>query len=99
MRGLESRRDLHAAVSVYGGRDHPDHCGVGVTNLQHCRYGRKYGIKEATLYRWRAKYKGMGKSEAQRLKVLEDENRQLKRLVADKELIIQTLNDILKKNF
>src|SRR5659263_625430 len=41
----------------------------------------------------------MGKSEAQRLKVLEEENRQLKRLVADKELIIQTLNDILKKNF
>ena len=36
---------------------------------------------------------------AQRLKVLEDENRQLKRLVADKELIIQTLNEILKKNF
>src|SRR5665811_1663121 len=30
---------------------------------------RKYGIKEATLYRWRAKYKGMGKSEAKRLKV------------------------------
>ena len=47
---------------------------------------RKYGIKEATLYRWRAKYKGLGKSEAKRLKVLEDENRQLKRLVADKEL-------------
>ena len=41
----------------------------------------------------------MGKTEAQRLKVLEDENRQLKRLVADKELIIQTLNEILKKNF
>ncbi|MCX5888921.1 MAG: hypothetical protein NTY36_05645, partial [Deltaproteobacteria bacterium] len=32
MRGLESRRDLHAAVSVYGGRDHPDHCGVGVAD-------------------------------------------------------------------
>jgi putative transposase len=60
---------------------------------------RKYGIKEATLYRWRAKYKGMGTSEAKRLKVLEDENRRLKKLVADKELIIQTLNEILKKNF
>ena len=53
---------------------------------------RKYGIKEATLYRWRAKYKGLGKSEAKRLKVLEDENRQLKRLVADKELIIIGFN-------
>jgi putative transposase len=60
---------------------------------------RKYGIKEATLYRWRTKYKDLGKSEAKRLKVLGDENRQLKRLVADKKLIIQTLNEILKKNF
>ncbi len=60
---------------------------------------RKYGIKEATLYRWRAKYKGLCTSEAKRLKVLEDENRRLKKLVADKELVIQTLNEILKKNF
>lgn len=60
---------------------------------------RKYGIKEATLYRWRAKYKGLGTSEARRLKVLEDENRRLKKLVAEKELLIQTLNEILKKNF
>ncbi len=60
---------------------------------------RKYGIKEATLYRWRAKYKGLSLSEAKRLKVLEDENRRLKKLVAEKELIIQTLNEILKKKF
>ena len=99
MRGLESRRDLHAAVSVYGGRDHPDHCGVGLPTSSIAGTARKYGIKEATLYRWRAKYKDLGRSEAKRLKVLEDENRQLKRLVADKELIIQTLNEILKKNF
>ncbi|MGA7578319.1 MAG: transposase [Desulfobaccales bacterium] len=42
---------------------------------------RKYGIKEATLCRWRAKYKGLGKSEARRLQLPDDENRQLKRLV------------------
>jgi putative transposase len=60
---------------------------------------RKYGIKEATLYRWRAKYKDLSTSEAKRLKVLEDENRRLKKLVAEKELLIQTLNEILKKNF
>jgi putative transposase len=56
---------------------------------------RKYGIKESTLHRWRARFKGLGTSEAKRLKVLEDENRQLIKLVADKELIIQTLNEIL----
>jgi putative transposase len=60
---------------------------------------RKYGIKEATLYRWRAKYKDLSTSEAKRLKVLEDENRRLKKLVAEKELIIQTLDEILKKKF
>jgi putative transposase len=60
---------------------------------------RKYGIKEATLYRWRARYKDLSTSEAKRLKVLEDENRRFKRLVADKELIIQTLNETLKKTF
>jgi putative transposase len=45
---------------------------------------RKYGITEATLYRWRAKYKGLSTSEAKHLKVLEDENRRLKKLVAEK---------------
>jgi putative transposase len=40
-----------------------------------------------------------GHREAKRLKVLEEENRRLTKLMADKELIIQTLNEILKKNF
>ena len=60
---------------------------------------RKYGIKEATLYRWRAKHKGLSTQEAKRLRVLEDENRRLKKLVAEKELIIQSLDEILKKKF
>jgi len=60
---------------------------------------RKYGIKEATLYRWRAKYTGLSSQEARRLKLLEDENRRLKKLVAEKELIIQSLDEILKKKF
>jgi putative transposase len=60
---------------------------------------RKYGITEATLYRWVAKYKGLSTSEAKRLKVLEDENRRLKKLVAEKELVIQALDEILKKKF
>ena len=44
---------------------------------------RKYGMSEATLYNWKAKYGGMAISEARRLKDLEDENRRLKKLVAD----------------
>jgi len=38
-------------------------------------------------------------TEARRLKVLEDENRRLKKLVAEKELTIQSLDEILKKKF
>ncbi|TFB08720.1 transposase [Candidatus Marinimicrobia bacterium MT.SAG.2] len=43
---------------------------------------RKLGISEATFYRWKKKYSGMGIAELRRLKVLEGENRKLKQLVA-----------------
>lgn len=59
---------------------------------------RKYGIAANTIYRWRQKYKGMNASEAKRLRALEEENSRLKRLLAEKELEIQALTDIIKKN-
>ena len=59
---------------------------------------RKYGINPNTIYRWRQKYKGISSSEAKRLKALEEENSRLKRLLAEKELEIQALTDIIKKN-
>jgi len=43
------------------------------------------------LYRWKAKYGGMDVSDAKRLKATEDENRRLKRIVADQALDIQML--------
>jgi putative transposase len=60
---------------------------------------RQYGISEQTFYNWRNKYGGMTVSEVQRLKALEQENRQLKRLVADLSLDKQILKDLLGKNF
>jgi putative transposase len=60
---------------------------------------RKYGMSEATLYNWKAKYGGMAISEARRLKDLEDENRRLKKLVADQALDIQMLKEINSKNW
>lgn len=60
---------------------------------------RKYGISENTIYRWRQKYKGLSSSEAKRLKLLEEENSRLKRILAEKELEIQALSEIIKKNF
>jgi putative transposase len=56
---------------------------------------RRHGITETTFYRWRQKYGGMGVSEARRLKQLEEENRQLKRIVADQALNLQVLKDLL----
>lgn len=60
----------------------------GVKTIDLCR---KYGISDATVYNWKAKYGGMDISDARRLKGLEDENRKLKRIVADQALDIQAL--------
>ena len=58
---------------------------------------RKMGISDATFYNWRKKYGGLGVSELRRLKQLEEENRQLKKLVADLSLDKQMLQDVLSK--
>jgi putative transposase len=58
---------------------------------------RKYGISQQTVYRWRSKYGGLAPSEVRRLKQLEEENRRLKRLVADLTLDKQILQDVLSK--
>ena len=58
---------------------------------------RKMEISEQTFYRWKRKYAGMGVPEVRRLKVLEEENRKLKQLVADLSLDKQMLQDVLRK--
>jgi putative transposase len=58
---------------------------------------RKLGISEATFYRWKKKYGGLGVAEMRRLKQLEDENKRLKRMVADLSLDKQILQDALSK--
>ena len=60
---------------------------------------REYGISDATFYKWRSKYGGMNVSDAKRLKQLEDENRRLKKLLADTMLDKQILQDIVEKKF
>ena len=59
---------------------------------------RRMGISEPTFYRWKKKYAGLGVAEIRRLKQLEDENKRLKRLVADLVLDKQMLQDVLSKN-
>lgn len=60
---------------------------------------RKHGISEATLYNWKAKYGGMDVSDAKRLRSLEDENRKLKKLLAESMLDQAALKDLLAKKW
>lgn len=68
--------------------------GVPVADL--CR---KHGISDATLYTWRSKYGGMEVSDARKLKTLDDENRRLKKLLAESMLDVATLREMMGKNF
>jgi len=60
--------------------------------------GRELGVSKHTLYAWKAKYGGLEVSEAQRLRQLEDENRRLKKLVADLSLDKDMLQAVIRKN-
>jgi putative transposase len=60
---------------------------------------RKHGISEATLYSWKAKYGGMDVCDARRLKVLEEENGKLKKLLADAMLDASALRELLAKKW
>ena len=58
---------------------------------------RGVGVSEATFYVWKKKYAGLGVSELRRLKLLEDENARLNRLVADLTLDKHILNEVIRK--
>ena len=58
---------------------------------------RKPGISEASFYAWRKKYGGLMPSEMKRLKQLEEENQQLKKLVADLSLDKEMLQDVIRR--
>lgn len=60
---------------------------------------RRHGIARETFYNWRKKYGGMKVDEAKRLRSLEEENRRLKRVVADQALNIQVLKDALGREW
>lgn len=60
---------------------------------------RTHGISTATFYSWRKKYGDMDVPDARRLRLLEDENRKLKQLVADLTLDKQALKTMLSKKF
>ena len=59
---------------------------------------RKHGISDATFYKWKAKYGGMTVSETARLRTLEEDNRRLKKLLAEAVVDNSVLKDLLRKN-
>ena len=69
---------------------------AGVETGELCR---RHGITRASFYRWKAKYGGLELSEAKRLKPLEDENRQLKHIVAEQAVDIRALKAAVAKKW
>jgi putative transposase len=69
---------------------------AGVATSDLCR---KHGISSATFYNWKAKYGGLDVSDARRLKALEDENRKLKKLLAEAMLDTVGLKELLAKKW
>ncbi len=69
---------------------------AGVPMAELCR---KHGMSSATFYAWKAKFGGMDVSDARRLKTLDEENRKLKKLLAEAMLDVATLREELGKNF
>jgi len=60
---------------------------------------REHNITEQTFYRWRRKYGGMDVTEARKLRELERENGELKRMVAEQALDIRMLKDVNSKKW
>jgi putative transposase len=58
---------------------------------------RKMGVSEATFFRWKQKFGGLGPSELRKLRQLEEENTKLKKLVADLSLDKAMLQEVLSK--
>lgn len=92
-RKTRMKRKRHSEEQIIGILKEAE-AGLAVADLI-----RKYGISEQTYYRWKSKFGGMEISEAKRLKHLEEENKRLKRLVADQALDIQMLKDVNSKKW
>jgi len=88
----------HAQESIHRGPDHW-HPQASRRRREALDLAREHGISTQTIYNWRAKYGGLEVSEAKRLRELEEENRRLKKLVADLSLDKEALKDALGKKW
>ena len=83
-------------VHFFGGSSILKEADEGIPVQDLCR---KHGMAAASFYAWKKKYGGMDVSDARRLKQLEDENRRLKKLVADQALDNAMLKEVLSKKW
>jgi len=60
---------------------------------------RKYSISNVTYYLWKRKYQGFTIPEAKRIKFLEEENNRLKKILAERDLEVSALKEVIRKNF
>ncbi len=60
---------------------------------------RSHGISEATFYNWRKRFRGMGVDEVREYRRLKQENARLKKLLADRELEIDAMKEVMRKKF
>ena len=58
---------------------------------------RQHNIAENTFYRWRSRFGGLSTNEAARVRELEKENARLKRLLAERDLEVDIIKEILQK--
>ncbi len=91
------KRKRHSAEQIVKHlRDADQMLGEGKTVAQVCK---KLGVTEVTYYRWRREYDGATRNQVKRLKELEKENSQLKRLLADQVVENRVLKDIAEGKF
>ncbi len=91
------KRKRHSAEQIVKHlRDADQMLGEGKTVAQVCR---KLGVTEVTYYRWRREYDGATRDQVKRLKELEKENSQLKRLLTDQVVENRVLKDIAEGKF
>ena len=60
---------------------------------------RAHGISENTFYKWRQKYGGIEVADVRRLRELEKENARLKRLLAERDIEIDAMKEVLAKKW
>jgi len=98
-RAKQPDRSLHREeISVHRATDrrHLKESEAGANTAELCR---KHGVSPATFYKWKSKFGGMEVSDVAKMRTLEDENRRLKRLLADSALEIDALKLIASGNF